>query len=290
MAEKRDYYDVLGVNKGASAAEIKKAYRGLALKWHPDKNKDNKPAAEKKFKEINEAYEVLSDSQKKQTYDQFGHAAFSQGAGGFGGAPGGGHYRTYTTGGRGINIEDLFGGGVGGGGGFSNPFDIFEAFFGGASPFSRQQRIPRYTLRISFIEAIKGCEKNLSIGGKSKKIKIPAGVDNGTRIKFDDFYLVIEVQPDKRFKRDGADIFIDYDLPLTMAILGGTIEVPAVKEKVKLKIRAGTQSGTLIRLRGHGVQRLYGRSKGDQYVRLVVKIPDKLSRKQKKLIEEFGRG
>lgn len=290
MPTKRDYYDILGVKKDTSAAEIKKAYRKLALEWHPDRHQGEKRnEAREKFKEINEAYEVLSDPQKKQTYDQFGHAAFDPrfGAGAPGASPFGRTYRsgpftyTYTTtGGRGF--EDLFGG-------FSDPFEIFEAFFGGASPFGRQQRIPRYGLTLSFLEAAKGCEKEVNLNGKKRKVKIPPGVDDGTRIRFGDFYVSIDVKPDKTFKRDGADIFIDQEISLKTAILGGAIKVPTIDEPVKLKIRPGTQSHTMIRLRSRGIERLRGRGKGDQYIRLLVKIPQKLTRKQKKLVEEFGK-
>ncbi|KKR86781.1 MAG: Chaperone protein DnaJ [Candidatus Curtissbacteria bacterium GW2011_GWA1_41_11] len=171
---KTDYYQVLGVSKNATDAEIKSAYRQKARKHHPDVNKA--PDAEKKFKEINEAYQVLSDSQKKSAYDQFGHSAFEPG-GGFGGAsssaggPFGGGFRTYSW---------SSGGGQQGGdfGGFADPFDIFEAFFGGQSPFGRQQRLPRYAINIDFMEAVLGVEKQIDIEGKRQKIKIPAGVDD----------------------------------------------------------------------------------------------------------------
>ena len=286
MPTKRDYYDVLGVKKDSSESEIKKAYRKLALQWHPDRNKSKE--AEAKFKEINEAYEVLSNSQKKQTYDQFGHAAFDPRYGGFSGAtgsPAGRTYRsgpftyTYSTGG-GAGFEDLFGG-------FSDPFEIFRSFFGGASPFGTQQRIPRYPITLTFREAVKGCEKEVKINGKKRKVKIPAGVDDGTRIRFGDFYVSIDVQPDKTFKRDGIDVFVEQEISLSLALLGGTVEVPTIDEKVKLKVRPGTQAVTLVRLRSRGVPRLRGRGRGDQYVRLIVKIPQRLSKKQKRLIKEF---
>lgn len=284
MPSKSDYYDLLGVKKTATAAEIKQAYRRLALQWHPDRNKT--PEAEKKFKEINEAYEVLSDPQKRQTYDQFGHAAFSPGAG----FPGGGFGQTrrsgpftytYSTGGQGF--EDLFGG-------FSDPFQIFESFFGGQSPFGRQQRIPRYGLELSFDEAVHGCEKEVSLDGKKKKIKIPAGVDDGTRIRFDDFYLSLEVRPDRRFKREGLDLFVDQEISLATAILGGAIDVPTIDGDVKLKVQPGTQPETMIRLRGKGVPSVRGRGRGDQYLRLKVKIPTRLTRRQRQLVEELENG
>jgi DnaJ-class molecular chaperone len=297
MATKRDYYDVLGVNKKASLAEIKKAYRKLALKYHPDKNKSSGSA--EKFKEVNEAYEVLADSKKREAYDQFGHAAFDQaagfGAGPFAGFPGfGGQTRTYKKGPFTYTYTTYGGGGTSGSpfegmgfGGFSDPFEIFESFFGGASPFRRAQQIPRYGLSLTFEEAVHGCEKEIEVEGKKRKIKIPAGVDDGTRIQFKDFYLTFDVKPDERFRRDGADLFLDLPISFTQAALGDTVEVSTIEKPVKLKIRPGTQSGTLIRLRGKGVPYLRGGGRGDQYVRVVVKVPEKLSKRQKEILKEF---
>src|SRR5690242_20290438 len=183
MAEK-DYYSLLGVSKSATAQEIKTAYRKLALQYHPDRNKGDK-AAEEKFKEVTKAYEVLGDAQKRQTYDQFGAAAFEQGGpgaggpfGGFGGPFGGGQGGQYGP----FTYTYSTNGGQGGGfdfGGFSDPFDIFEQFFGGASPFGRAARRPVYAVSIDFMEAVKGVTKKVSIDGKQESIKIPAGVDNG---------------------------------------------------------------------------------------------------------------
>lgn len=294
MPTKRDYYDILSVSRDASKEEIKKAYRKLALEWHPDRNKSSN--ANDKFKEINEAYEVLSDPKKKETYDQFGHAAFAPGGGagpgGFGayGFPGGftrtykkGPFTyTYTTYGTGPGIEFDFGG-------FSDPFEIFEQFFGGGSPFARTSRIPRYGITLSFMEAAKGCEKEILIDGRKRKVKIPAGVDDGSRIRFGDFYVTVDVQPDETFQRDGADVFVNYEIPLTMAILGGTAEVPTIDGEVKLKIRPGTQPGTMVRLRGRGIKHLHGFGRGNQYVRLQVKIPEELTREQKEALKKLER-
>lgn len=290
MATKRDYYDILGVSKNASSAEIKKAYRKLALKHHPDRNKS--PDAGNIFKEINEAYEVLSDPKKKETYDQFGHAAFDPryGArpGGFGAGPFPGGTRTYRQGPFTYTYTTYPAAGGGGGGGFTDPFEIFEQFFGGASPFGHASRMPRYGIALTFMEAAKGVEKNVVIEGKKRKICIPAGVDDGSRIRFGDFYVTVDVQPHDVFQRDGSDIFVDQKLSLATAILGGTIEVPTIDGEVKLKIRPGTQPGTMVRLRGRGVKKLRGWGKGDQYVRLRLQIPTRLTRKQKELIKEFG--
>ncbi|QQS38998.1 DnaJ domain-containing protein [Candidatus Woesebacteria bacterium] len=286
MSEKSDYYDILGVSKNATDEELKKAYRKQAIEWHPDKHQSDKEAAEKRFKEINEAYQILSDKEKRAAYDRFGHSAFSpggaaSGAGGFpGGNPfgGGGSWKVYTSGTGGQNTAGFD---------FGDPFDIFEQFFGGGNPFRRAQSVPRYGVTIGFMEAIKGVEKRVSIDGKERKIKIPAGVDEGSRIRFDDFMLSINIEPHGLFERDGMDIYVKVEIPYSLAVMGGKIEVPTVEEKVKLKIRPGTKSGTMIRLRGKGVTRLHGRGRGDEYVRLQIVVPDKLSRSQKNLIKEL---
>ncbi len=284
MASKSDYYELLGLKKGASADEIKKAYRKQALDWHPDRHKDDKETAEKKFKEINEAYQVLSDPQKKAAFDQYGHAG-PQGFGGGQGNPfaGGGNpfTYTYTQGG-----ENPFGNM-----GFNDPFDIFESFFGGGSPFGqaggRRAQIPRYSIVISFMEAVKGVSKEVSIGGKKRKIKIPAGIYEGARINFGDFTLSINVKPDRVFERQDDDIYVTVAIPYSLAVLGGEIKAPTIDGEVKLRVRAGTQSGTMMRLREQGVPRLQGRGNGDEYIRLIVAIPDKLSKTQKSIIEEM---
>lgn len=288
MDGQRDYYEILGVSKNASAEEIKRAYRRKALEWHPDKHKgDGKRQAEQKFKEINQAYEVLRDSQKRQAYDQFGPDAFKQGTGFGAGGPFSQTYRqgpftyTYTTSGGGIPFEDIFGG-------FSDPFEIFEEFFGTASPFARSyQRKPVYSLAIDFLEASRGVEKEVSIAGKRKKVKIPAGVGEGSRIRFSDFDILIQVRPHEKFQRQGQDIFLDFPISFTQAALGDTVAIPTLDGKVKLKIRPGTQTNTLVRLRGRGIPYPHSRNRGDQYVRLQVKIPKNLTRKQKQLLEEF---
>lgn len=288
---KSDYYDVLGVSKEASGEEIKRAYRKQAVEWHPDKHKDDKEVAERKFKEINEAYQILSDAEKRRAYDQFGHAAFAPG-GGFGRAGGGSPFGqggfgpftyTYTTRGGGPSTGSGFAGFD-----FGDPFEIFEQFFGGRGGF-RQQRLPRYSIDIEFMEAVRGMEKEVYIEGKKRKIKIPAGVDDGSRIRFDNFVLSINVKPHERFERDGADIYVREIVAFSTAALGGEITVPTVDDEIKIKIRAGTQSGTMIRLREKGMPRLQQRGRGDQYVRIVVEVPGKLSREQKRVVEEMRR-
>lgn len=289
MADNKDYYQVLGVSKSASADEIKKAYRKLALQYHPDRNKTKE--GEVKFKEVTKAYEVLADVQKRQTYDQFGAAAFEQGgpsgqgaggpfggnpfAGGFGGQNGPFSY-TYASNGGNADF-----------GGFSDPFDIFEQFFGGASPFGRRQQREVYSLRIDFMEAVKGTQKKVDLGGKVQTIKIPAGVDDGSRIRFGDADVIINVMADKRFKREGYDIISEQGISFPEAALGTEINVETVEGKVKLRIPAGTQPDMVIRLKGKGVVHVRGSGKGDHYIRIKIVVPKNLTGKQKELLKEF---
>lgn len=281
----QDYYHVLGVSKTATQDEIKKAYRKLALQYHPDRNKTKE--AEEKFKEITKAYEVLSDPQKRQTYDQVGHAAFEQGAGqgpfgaggpfgGFGGAQGGPFTYTYTTGnGSGFDF-----------GGFSDPFEIFEQFFGG-SPFGARQRRPVYAVELTFMEAVKGVEKKVSIDGKQQTIKIPPGVDTGSRIRFDSYDIVIEVRPDNRFQREGANIITDKEISFSQAALGDTAPVETIDGPIDIRIPAGTQPETIIRLKERGAPYVRSTKRGDHYVRIKVVVPKTLTSKQKELLKQF---
>ncbi|MGB9707466.1 MAG: DnaJ C-terminal domain-containing protein [Microgenomates group bacterium] len=280
-----DYYEILGVSRNASLDEIKAAYRKQALKWHPDRNKS--PEATEKFKQINKAFEVLSDPKKREIYDQYGEAAFERG--GFAGAgPQTYTYRegpftyTYTTSGGGFPFDFDFEG-------FSDPFEIFEQFFGFQSPFSRARRQRRdlYETTLTFDEAVKGVEKEVVIKGETKKIKIPAGVDDGTRIRFSDFDLRVKVLPHRFFKREGQDIYYEKEISYPQAVLGAVVDVPTIDGNVKLKIRPGTQPGTMIRLRGKGVSYPHSNRRGDQYVILKVKIPEKISSKAKKILQEL---
>lgn len=280
-----DYYQLLGVSKTSSPDEIKAAYRKKALEWHPDRNKS--AGAADKFKEVNKAYEVLSDPKKKEMYDQFGHDAFERNGGGSASNQGYGQGPfTYTYSSNGGNPFEGFEG-------FSDPFEIFEQFFGFRSPYSGGgRRAPRrqvYQIEISFEEAVTGVEKEASVEGKNKKLKIPAGVNDGTQIRFSDFDLIVRVRPHHIFKRDGQDIYLEKEISYPLAVLGGAVDVLTLNGSLKLKVRPGTQSGTTVRLRGEGIVYPNTNRKGDQYVVYRVHIPEKVSGKAKKLLEELSK-
>src|SRR3989338_3576349 len=281
-----DYYEVLGVSKNATDAEIKTSYRKQALKWHHDRNKS--PEANEKFKQINKAFEVLSDQKKKEMYDQYGSEAFEKG--GFGGAgPQGYSYKqgpfTYTYTSSGENPFEGFDFG-----GFSDPFEIFEQFFGFQSPFSRGGRRARrdvYELELTFDEAVHGVEKTTVIKGDRKTIKIPAGVDDGMRIRFSDFDVQVAVRPHSDFKREGQDVYLEKEISYPLAVLGGVVEVPTIHGQVRLKIRPGTKSGTTVRLRSQGIPYPNSSRRGDQYVVFRINVPDRVSAKGRRLLEEL---
>jgi len=348
MATKADYYELLGVNRNASADELKKAYRQAAKDYHPDRNPGDK-AAEEKFKELSEAYQVLSDPEKRAQYDRFGHAAFEQGGAGFSGG------FDFT------NFEDIFS-------------DIFGDFFGGgrgSRHAGQRGEDLSYNLELSFEEAAFGTEKTISVprtalcdtchgkgakpgtspktcptcrgsgqvryqqgfftiartcsqcGGQgtiitdscttcrgkgmvrttaSVKVKIPAGVDTGARLKLrgegdvgigggpaGSLYIMIHVREHPLFARQGADVICEIPIRFPQAALGAEIEVPTLEGKIKMKIPPGTQSGKVFRLRGKGIASLRGAGRGDQLVRIVVEVPRQLSPKQRTLLEEFAR-
>ncbi len=277
MPTKRDYYEVLGVSRDATQEEIKKAYRKLALKYHPDRNKSKD--AEEKFKEINEAYQILSDKEKRAAYDRFGHSAFSQSSG-FSSSPFTGGFRqgpftytyTYTAGENPFKDFD-----------FSDPFDIFSSIFGEEFVSKR----PRYSMTVDLIDTIKGAVKEIEINGKKRKIKIPPGVKDGTRIRFKDFDISFNVKPHDRFRSEGNDLYVDLPIPYSMAVLGGEKDIELIDKKLKLKIRPGTKSHTLIRLRGEGIPFLNRKGRGDMYVRIIVDVPDSLTREQKKVVKQL---
>jgi len=354
---KRDYYEVLGVDRNASQDEIKKAFRKLARKYHPDMNKED-PSAEEKFKEINEAYEVLSAPEKRRRYDQFGHAAEGP-AGGPGGAGG----------------WDF--------GDFGTSFDsIFDMFFGGGFGGARAPRTGpergadlRYDLEISLEEAASGLDRDIEVvrldtcsscggtgakpgtspvtcpvcggrgqttqvrttafgrftsittcprcGGEGRviespcqtcqgrgrvrkrkkiRVRIPAGVDSGMRVRVagegeagtrggppGDLFVFITVRPHEIFERRGNDIFCEVPISVWQAALGDEIEVPALGGRASVQVPEGTQTGTAFRLRGKGIPDVHGGPRGDQYVRVKVVTPTRLTDREKELIRELAR-
>ncbi|MCE0484648.1 MAG: molecular chaperone DnaJ [Methylacidiphilales bacterium] len=356
---KRDYYQVLGVERGASPDEIKKAYRKLAVKYHPDKNPGDK-SAEEKFKELGEAYEVLSNPDKRSAYDRFGHSAFTQG-GGMGGGMGGMHDPFEI-------FREVFGGGRGGG--------IFESFFGDGFGESGERggrgrgSDLRYDMQITFLEAARGVEKEIEIaklhtcetchgsgaepgskvvtcptcGGHGQvavsrgffniaqtcprcrgagqsvekpchacrgdgrvektskiKIKIPAGVEDGTRLRSSgqgeggarggpagDLYVVLHVEPHDIFQREGTDLFCSVPISFPKAALGGEVKVPTLEGSAVLKVPTGTPSGKVFRLRGKGLPEVHGRGTGDLHVKLYVEVPTKLNLDQKHKLQIFA--
>lgn len=360
MAAEQDYYEILGVDRNASKDEIKKAYRKLAMQYHPDRNKE--PDAEEKFKKISEAYAVLSDDEKRAQYDRFGHAGIS------------GQYSQEDIF-RNANFEDIFKEAGFGFGGFE---DIFNHFFGGGfgSGFGRTRRAERgsdleYRLNITLEEVAAGANKDINIkkrvkceecngtgaenesslktcpdcggAGQIRKesgnmftrfvqvvpcnkcrgagtiiekpcegcqgtgsvfsertisVNIPAGVKSGTVLRVagegeygrdasGDLYVHINVLPHDTFRREGDDIIVDMPINIVQASLGTKIEVPTLNGNKKVKIEPGVQSGEMIKLKGEGIPHLKGRGKGDEYVRVQVQTPQKLSRKAKKLLKEL---
>ena len=295
MVAKRDYYEVLGVSKNASDDEIKKAYRKLAIKYHPDKNPGDKEA-EAKFKEINEAHDVLSDKQKRARYDQFGHAGV--GGAGFGGTSGNpfGQGGAFNFNGQTFNFD------FGGGSAFD---DILGSLFGfGAGGARRPRRGADYqtSVTLTFEEAVFGTTKTItSDNGGEIKVKIPAGIDDGMSIRLrgkggpapeggsepGDLYVRVRVKPHKSLTREGAIILSEQKIDMVDAALGCEIEVLTVDGPVVMKVPAGTQSGTPFKLSGHGVPFRSDGDRGPHIVTVIVETPKNLSRKQKELLEEF---
>ncbi|HLF74108.1 MAG TPA: J domain-containing protein [Anaerolineales bacterium] len=289
----KDYYKILGVDRKASEAEIRKAYRKLAMEYHPDRNPDNKQA-EERFKEINEAYQVLSDPQKRGHYDRLGSEYSNwqrRGAPGdfnweqYGGFPGG----TRVDFGE---MDEMFGGG------FS---DFFRTIFGfGAEEAgARRPRTQGYQqeVEITLEEAYKGTTRQLQSNGKQKQVRIPAGVRTGSKVRVPgvgpnglDLYLVIDVKDDKRFERRGNDLHTTATVSVFTAMLGGEADVETLSGKVKLNIPPGTQPEQVFRLSGRGMPHVRNpNEKGDLYVRLKVQIPKYLSAKQRELLDEASR-
>lgn len=296
MTSPRDYYEVLGVSKNASDDEIKKAYRKLAIKYHPDRNPGDKEA-EAKFKEINEAHEVLSDKQKRARYDQFGHAGVggAGGAGGFGGFDGNPFAKAggFNYNGQTFNFE------FGNGGVFD---DIIGNIFGfGNARRPRRGADYQVAVTITFEEAVFGTTKSIDHEGKTLKVKIPAGIDDGMSIRIKgkggpapeggtepgDLYVRVRVKPHKTLVREGMIILSEQKIDMVDAALGCEVEVTTVDGPVTMKVPAGTQSGTPFKLSGHGVPFRADGDRGPHIVTILVETPKNLSKKQKELLEEF---
>lgn len=293
-----DYYKALGVDKKATPEEIKKAFRKLAVKYHPDRNPGDK-SAEDKFKEINEAYAVLSDPQKKEQYDTFGsngfHKQYSQ-EDIFRGFDFGGTFKDMGMGGNEDIFSRLFGGSFGRGGGMG----------GGYRPGPQRGSDLEMETDISFRDAVSGAEKVVAFRRNGKreelKVKIPAGVDNGSKIRISgkggqgegggpagDLFLIIRVLPDPVFTRDGSDLFVERQIPFSAACLGTSMDIPTLEGDKRIKIPPGMQPGTKIRLKGYGVKPLGSNAKGDLFVKVTVHVPETLNGEQKKLVEELVR-
>lgn len=306
----KDYYKTLGVSKTATDDEIKSAYRKLARKYHPDVNKD--AAAEDKFKEINEAYQVLSDAEKRKKYDQFGSEW--QNYQNSGGRPGGFDWGPWQqssdgrTGTRTVSPEEfseMFGG-MGGTGGFGGFSDFFETLFGGSgfsSGFARQPgyqpqstaRDVEYDVDISLYEAFTGTRRTLQFeDGRKIEASIPPGVKTGSKIRLSgqaggaDLYLMVKVLPDPVFKRRGDDLHMDVKVDLYTAILGGELGVNTMTKPIRMIIPEGSDSGKVIRLKGLGMPKLKKPSEsGDLYVRLLVTVPKHLTSAEKDKLQEL---
>lgn len=318
MADKRDYYEVLGVGRNADDTQIKKAYRKLAKQYHPDTNAGDADA-EKKFKEVTEAYNVLSDKEKRKLYDQFGHAAFGQGAGE--GSPGGnGYWRTY--GGPqgsyqeyhfdGGNMDDIFGdifGDIFHHGTGRNTYGGFHSGGFHSGGFRQRGSDVRAEVTVGFDEAAFGCDKVIRIqdpsdpkgGVQSLQVHIPAGIDTGKTVRLKgkgmpgagggepgDLLLNVTVAEKPGFERKGTDVYTTIRIPFTTAVFGGEAVVNTLYGNVLCKIREGTQSGTKIRLRGKGIVSMKDPAvHGDQYVTVQIDVPQDLNESAKRKLREF---
>ena len=307
MPAKKDYYEMLGVQKSAAEDDIKKAYRKLAMKYHPDRNPGNKQA-EEHFKEINEAYAVLSDKEKRQQYDTYGMSGFQQ------------RYSQEDIY-RGFNMGDLFKDL-----GFGNK-DLFSILFGGrqqgrqaggaggrrgfdfdSGDFAAREQRPagdldlHYELEIPFMDAIHGAEKRLSFSGlegtEEIKVKIPKGINSGQRLRLQgkgnkdrgragDLYVTVKVGEHPVFRRVGNDLYVTKEIKISDAALGGTVEVPTIDGAKQIRIPPGIKAPTKVRMKGLGVSETGKAAPGDEYVEVAIDVPKRLTDKQKALLEEL---
>lgn len=301
----QDYYQVLGVARDADSKEIKRAYRKLARQYHPDMNQNDK-IAEERFKQVNEAYEVLSDSDNRKKYDRFGADWQRYEEAGMGGAGWNGwaqqangpnvsySYKTTSD----IDLEELFGNG-----GFSDIFGNMYGSHGSTSYSARPQRGQDYEhpVEVTLREAYEGTQRILNKEGRQLEVSIPAGVKSGSKVRIraeggagyaggspGDLYLVVEVLPDARFTRKGANLYTEIEVPLYSAILGGEATVPTLNGNLTLTIPPNTQNGRRFRLRGKGMPKLKAKNEfGDLYATVKVSLPTKLSEEERKLFEEL---
>ena len=283
----RDYYEILGVNRGATPEEIKKAYRKLAVQYHPDKNPGDE-MAEEKFKEASNAYSVLSDPEKRRIYDTRGHAGVN--GMGFEG------YQNMDDIFANLNLDEIFGRGFGGFGGFGDAFG--DAFGQRRTRGPVRGRDVRMNVSVPFSDAVLGSRKEVSVQGKRITLTIPPGIEDGKTLRIrghgeslgigasGDLLVTVSVQPHPTLTRDGLDLLTDAKISMATAALGGSVRVKTLTDDVDLKITPGAQPGQQLRLRGRGAADASGR-KGDLRVRLVVEIPKSLSRKQRNLLKEL---
>jgi molecular chaperone DnaJ len=315
VANKRDFYEVLGVKRNATPDELKKAFRKLAVQFHPDKNQGDKKS-EERFKEANEAYEILGDPQKRQQYDQFGHgfAAFSgagAGAGGFRGGGGFGGFEDQTYSGFGSSgpesFQDIFGEAFRGGARGTRP----EEHAGPRGGTKTRGADLRYTITITFEEAATGCEKTISFirqrGGREETAKlaitIPSGVKPGQRLKlraegdappsgtqFGDLYVIVNVADHTLFKRVENDVHLEVPMNFIDAVNGVVIDIPTLTGKASLRIPAGTPSGQIFRLKGKGFPAVGqgGAAMGDMLVKVLIDVPRDLTDDQRELLKRFA--
>ncbi len=299
----KDYYKILGVEKSASEKDIKQAYRKLARKHHPDVNPGDK-SAEEKFKEVSEAYEVLSDKEKRAKYDQFGQYWQVAGQPGAGGAPPPGWGQ-----GGGFNFD--FGDAEGFQGGFENLFDLlFSQERGGAGTrtqsgrgrgwYPTRGRDVEYEMQVTLEEAFSGANKAFNLNGRRIEVKIPKGVRDGSRIRLvgqgepgkgtesGDLFLIVKMRPHAKYERKDDDLYVDVPVPYTTAALGGQVSVTTLSGKLNMKVPAGTSSGQTYRLTGQGMPHLKGGGSGDLFARAKITVPKTLSPREKELLTELA--